>query len=292
MKIILAESYGLCFGVRDALAQAEELARRGPLTMLGELVHNPIVREKLTETGVQEGRIENLASARTAQVMITAHGASDAARRAWREAGFNVADGTCPLVRHAHGRLAALVQLGYFPIVIGTHDHVEVRGLTGDFPEALVLETSADLTRLPNQPRYGVIAQTTQPIERVLDLVAEIRMARPESAVRFCDTVCKPTKDRQRSLHQLIAQVDVMIVVGGRHSNNTGQLVKTAAQAGLTAHHIERPDELDPAWFRGDEIVGLTAGTSTLHETVRAVQEGLLAIAESFLCSVPKEITP
>ena len=55
MKIQLAEHYGLCFGVRDAIAQAEQLAREGPLTILGELVHNPVVRERLMRHGVREG---------------------------------------------------------------------------------------------------------------------------------------------------------------------------------------------------------------------------------------------
>ncbi len=80
MKIQLAEHYGLCFGVRDAIAQAEELARRAPLTILGELVHNPIVRERLMRQGVREGALHDAASAQTPQVMITAHGASDQAR--------------------------------------------------------------------------------------------------------------------------------------------------------------------------------------------------------------------
>src|SRR5882757_5888289 len=118
MKIQLAEHYGLCFGVRDAIAQAEQLAGQGPLTILGELVHNPVVRERLAARGVREGSLERVGSAPTAQVMITAHGASDTARGTWRSAGFGVADGTCPLVRHAHDQLRALVALGYWPVVI------------------------------------------------------------------------------------------------------------------------------------------------------------------------------
>src|ERR1700761_2152339 len=134
MKIQLAEHYGLCFGVRDAIAQAEQLARSGPLTILGELVHNPIVRERLAWQGVREGSLTVRDSVATPQVMITAHGASDAKRAEWRQAGFGVADGTCPLVRHAHEQLRLLVSLGYFPVVIGKPGHVEVEGLIGDFP--------------------------------------------------------------------------------------------------------------------------------------------------------------
>ena len=274
MKIQLAEHYGLCFGVRDAIAQAERLASQGPLTILGELVHNPVVRERLAQRGVREGALDS-GSAPTPQVMITAHGSSDRKRAEWRAAGFGVADGTCPLVRHAHGQLGLLVGLGYFPVVIGKRGHVEVAGLSGDFPDACVIESEADIARLPSRERYGVISQTTQPLENVQALVAAIRTARPASEVRFTDTVCQPTKNRQNALRKLIAECDTLVVVGGRNSNNTVQLVTAATVAGLTVFHIERPDELDPAWFRDAENVGLTAGTSTLKETVAAVQARL-----------------
>src|SRR6187200_2058226 len=101
MKIVLAEYFGMCFGVRDAIAQAEELAGRSPLTILGELVHNPIVRERLRAQGVTEASLDR-PEPTSGRVMITAHGASDARRAAWRRHGLHVVDGTCPLVRHAH----------------------------------------------------------------------------------------------------------------------------------------------------------------------------------------------
>ena len=271
MKIQIAEHYGLCFGVRDAIAEAERLAQQGPLTILGELVHNPVVRERLARHGVREGQLADPNSAATAQVMITAHGASDAARAGWRRAGFGVSDGTCPLVRHAHDQLRLLVSLGYFPVVIGKRGHVEVQGLTGDFPVAFVLEEARDLATLPLCERYGVISQTTQPFDKVIALVESLRRARPASEVRFSDTVCQPTKNRQSALRKLLAECDTMLCVGGRNSNNTLQLVAAAAVAGLRVFHIERPDELVADWFCDAETVGLTAGTSTLKETVAEV---------------------
>ena len=273
MTIKLAEHYGLCFGVRDAIAQAEQLAAQGPLTILGELVHNPVVRERLAQLGAREGSLGEVASAATPQVMITAHGASDTARGAWRAAGFGVADGTCPLVRHAHDELRGLVQSGFLPIVIGKRGHVEVTGLTGDFPQAAVIETEADIAGVPMRERYGVISQTTQPLEKVHALVEALRRSRSGAEVCFRDTVCQPTKNRQNALRKLIAECDTMIVVGGRNSNNTLQLVAAATLAGLAVHHVERADELDPAWFADARIVGITGGTSTLKETVLAVQK-------------------
>jgi len=280
MKIVLAEHFGMCFGVRDAIAQAVELAEQGPLTILGELVHNPIVRERLRAQGVAEGSLDQ-SGATSGPVMITAHGASDAKRAAWREHGFHVVDGTCPLVRHAHDQLKRLVAAGYFPVVIGKVGHVEVRGLTEDFPEARVVDLPSDILKLPRRDRYGVISQTTQPIDRVRALVAEIERLHPTSEVRYVDTVCKPTKDRQSALRQLIDVAEVIVVVGGRESNNTRQLVETCRASDRRAFHIERPDELRSEWFDGISVVGLTAGTSTLRETVDAVFRCLEEIART-----------
>ena len=273
MKIITAEHFGICFGVRDAIAQAQALAREAPLTILGELVHNPIVREQLRVQGVREEPSDR--PPQTSRVMITAHGASEKRREALSKSGLVVADGTCPLVRYAHEQLKQLVQAGYFPVVIGLANHVEVRGLVGDFADAVVINESADIPNLPARPRYGIISQTTQPIDRVRTLVAEIAHAHPSAEIRFADTVSKPTKDRQLALKKLIAVADVIVVVGGRQSNNTRQLIETCRAAGKRALHIERPEELQPEWFRGVRVVGLTGGTSTLPETVEAVRRRL-----------------
>src|SRR6266496_355988 len=205
MKVITAEHFGICFGVRDAIAQAQALAREAPLTILGELVHNPIVREQLRVQGVREEPSDR--APQTSRVMITAHGASDKRREALSKSGLVVADGTCPLVRYAHEQLKQLVQAGYFPVVIGLANHVEVRGLVGDFADAVVINESADIPNLPARPH-------------------------PSAEIRFADTVCKPTKDRQLALKKLIAVADVIVVVGGRQSNNTRQLVETCRAAG------------------------------------------------------------
>jgi 4-hydroxy-3-methylbut-2-en-1-yl diphosphate reductase len=273
MKIITAKHFGICFGVRDAIAQAQTLAREAPLTILGELVHNPIVREQLRAQGVHEGASDRVP--RTSRVMITAHGTSDKRREALRKSGLGVADGTCPLVRYAHEQLKRLVQAGYFPVVIGLANHVEVCGLVGDFADAVVINEPSDIQSLPARPRYGIISQTTQPIDRVWALVTEIARARPNAEIRFVDTVCKPTKDRQLALKNLLEEADVIVVVGGRQSNNTRQLVETCRVAGKRALHIERPEELQPEWFRGVRVVGLTGGTSTLPETVEVVRRRL-----------------
>lgn len=279
MKILLAEHFGICFGVRDAIAQAEALAATGPLTILGELVHNPVVRERLRARGIGEGSLDQSSPAVSPNVMITAHGASDRKRHEWQAAGFKVADGTCPLVRHAHTQLRSLVGAGYFPVVIGQAGHVEVRGLIEDFPGAVVIGDLSDVRQLPPASGYGVISQTTQPIDHVRQLVAEICRAHPRAEVRFVDTVCKPTKDRQLALRRLLEQAELIVVVGGRMSNNTRQLVATCRAAGRRVVHVERAEELVADDFVNVAVVGVTAGTSTLRETVAAVVDRLRKIS-------------
>ena len=100
---------------------------------------------------------------------------------------------------------------------------------------------------------------------------------------RFIDTVCKPTKDRQLALQDLIARTDAIVVIGGRGSNKTRQLVETCRASGRRAVHIERAEELCPGAFTDVAEVGVTAGTSTLDETVASVVARLRLISENNL---------
>ena len=279
MNIILAQHHGMCFGVRDALRATHTAAQRAPLTILGQLVHNPLVDRHLAAVGAQRGDLDDLQSSTTHQVAITAHGASDQHRQAWQNAGHNVIDTTCPLVKKAHHALATLVSDGYQPIVIGQSQHVEVRGLIGDFPQAVVVLEEADLAQIPAHPRLGIVSQTTQPVENTLRLVEAIKRLHRSSEVRLIDTICHPTKQRQTAMDDLIRDCDHIVVIGGRNSNNTRQLAQKALSHGLRTLQIERPEELDPAWFRDARNVGVTAGTSTLDETVDAVMHRLRQIA-------------
>ena len=289
MNIILAQHHGMCFGVRDALRATHAAAQRSPLTILGQLVHNPLVDRHLATLGTQRGDLDDLYSAATQQVVITAHGASDHHRQAWQSAGHTVIDTTCPLVKKAHQALAMLVAEGYQPVVIGQSHHVEVRGLIGDFPSAVVVLEEADLDRVPAHPRLGIVSQTTQPVELALRLVESIKRRHRSSEVRFIDTVCHPTKQRQTAMDALLRDCDHIVVIGGHNSNNTRQLAQKAAANGLPVLQVEHADELDPGWFRRARNVGVTAGTSTLDETVDAVMQRLRQIAAEMRTSPAHE---
>jgi 4-hydroxy-3-methylbut-2-enyl diphosphate reductase len=277
-RVLTAESMGMCFGVRDALSLALDHPRRADLTVLGDLVHNPTVLRRLEEAGIR--RVASLeAPVATLHVLVTAHGASEAALARLRARGLTVLEATCPLVRHAHRMVRRLVARGYFPAIIGQPDHVEVRGLTEDLDECAVLRGPEDLGLLAGRARIGVASQTTQPLAFVLEMVDRIRAAYPDAEVRFADTVCQPTKDRQEAARRLAASCEVVVVVGGRHSNNTRQLLAACRREGARAHQVEGPAELRREWFRGASRVGLTAGTSTPEEVIQAVHAALCGFA-------------
>ena len=278
MNILRAEHLGMCFGVRDAIALARDHARREPLTVLGDLVHNPTVLGELRSKGVRIA--QHPSEVATPTVMITAHGASDRAKAATEARGFQVIEATCPLVHFAHRSLAALVREGFHPVVIGRRDHVEVRGLTEDLDSFDVVLDEVDVVRLSPRPRFGVVAQTTQPIGHVRQLVQLIRDRFPRSEVRFTDTVCQPTKQRQSAAVELAQHCDAVVVIGGANSNNTRELVRTCARHCGRVHHVQTAAELRREWFLPSDSVGITAGTSTPDEVVEGVERVLSAWAQ------------
>ena len=260
----------MCFGVRDAIDLALGQADAGPLTILGDLVHNRTVLNELEAKGILVAK--ELDQVRTPTLMVTAHGTSERTLARTRALGLNVVEATCPLVTVAHKAVAALARGGYHLVIVGQRDHVEVRGLTGDLDHFDVVLEDDDVLALDDHPRFGVASQTTQPVAKVRRLVDLIRRRFPRSEVRFLDTVCKPTKDRQSAAAEIASQADVVIVVGGRSSNNTRELVSTCARYCASVHHVQTDADVLPEWFTGARVVGLTAGTSTPDSDIDRVE--------------------
>ncbi len=273
MHIIRAQHLGMCFGVRDAIALAFEQAATRPLTILGDLVHNPSVSADLRARGI--ATVRELAQVTTQTVMVTAHGASERALARTRALGLDVVEATCPLVHVAHKAVRTLVGQGYYPVIVGQRDHVEVRGLTEDLLEFDVILDERDVMALTPRARIGVAAQTTQPIEKVRRLVQLIQRQFPASEVKFVDTVCQPTKQRQNAALALSRESDVVVVVGGANSNNTRELVNTCRSHGARVYHVQSELDLRPEWFADANTVGLTAGTSTPDAVIDRVENRL-----------------
>jgi 4-hydroxy-3-methylbut-2-enyl diphosphate reductase len=279
MQVRLADHFGMCFGVRDAIDLALDLTQQGPLTILGDLVHNPDVVARIDAAGAV--RVKDQDEIHTPSVLLTAHGVADRVRQELHQRGLAVHDATCPLVTRAHRALARLVAEGRHPVVIGQPHHVEVRGLVGDLDNYTIIQDESDLgqltARVEREPtlRLGVVSQTTQPLERVLKLVEAMRQRLPRTDIHFIDTVCQPTKDRQQALRDLAAQTDVIVVVGGPDSNNSRKLAELARSLGRPAYLVARASELRPEWFANCSVVGLTAGTSTPDPVIHEVQAWL-----------------
>ena len=279
MRIIRAEHLGMCFGVRDAIKLATDQSQSRPITILGDLVHNETVLAALRAKGIQFQ--DDPGEARTETVMITAHGASERRVNAVRERGLEVLEATCPLVRVAHQAVAKLARHGFHPVIIGKRDHVEVRGLTEDLGEFDVVLCENDVLELQQRPRFGVAAQTTQPIDKVRHLAGLIRERFPDSEVRFIDTVCQPTKQRQNAAIELAQHCDVVIVIGGAHSNNTQELVKACSRFCARVHHVQAAADLRDGWFGADDTVGITAGTSTPDSAIVAIEKAICTLVVS-----------
>jgi 4-hydroxy-3-methylbut-2-enyl diphosphate reductase len=271
MQVIRAEHLGMCFGVRDAIELALGCADAAPLTILGDLVHNSEVLAALRAKGIAIA--PDVAQVTTHTVMVTAHGASDRTLATTRARGLKVVEATCPLVHVAHRAIKALLRDGYHPVIIGQRNHVEVRGLTEDLDDFDVVLDEDDVQRLREHQRIGVAAQTTQPIERVKHLADLIRQRFPRSTVRFIDTVCQPTKQRQKAAVDLARASDVVVVIGGANSNNTRELVTTCSRHCSHVHHVQTETDLQAEWFVAARTVGITAGTSTPDPVIDRIEQ-------------------
>lgn len=281
MKVIRATEMGMCFGVRDALQIAQQVTDPSLVTIHGELVHNPAVTRRLEQAGFhQSSEGDRGAVAQTPLVLITAHGISQVERQRLQAANKHLIDTTCPLVRRVHEAAMELKAEGRHVLLIGKPGHVEVQGIVEDLSSHDVVADASQVRSYESQS-LGIVCQTTMPPDVVSDVCVQVQLLNPLADIRFIDTVCHPTKRRQSALLELLARVDAVVVVGGNNSNNTRRLVQLCHEHLKPAVHVESADQLDPHWFNDVRTVGLTAGTSTLDETIEAVEKALQQIKPS-----------
>ena len=283
MKVSLANAMGTCFGVRDAIDLAMSPEFNSDLTIVGQLVHNPQVSESLKKNGVSlVPGIEDIDQIKTKKVMITAHGAAEKTKKKLQDAGFIVYDASCPLVMRVHQTIKSLVTKGFFPVVIGQEDHVEVKGIVGDLEDHLVINNEDDFKKIKKSGyrKLGIVSQTTQQTDKVENLVEKIKALDYVDDVSFVNTICQPTQDRQVAVHELADQVDLMIVIGGFNSSNTKKLIHVCEEKGVEARHIESFHQLSQEWFIGKKHVGITAGTSTPEDIINQVHSEIVKIAK------------
>lgn len=276
MKILVAETAGFCWGVRRALDQAVDLAKKtdGPVQTFGPLIHNAQVLEELTEQSIHA--VEHLTDIRGGTVLVRAHGVRPEVFDHLRATGADVFDATCPLVRKVQKIITKYGDDGYDVVIVGDDHHAEVVGLRGYASQrCFVVANEKEAEHLPEFERVCVVSQTTQNDDTFARTVEIIK--RKARVLRATNTVCEPTRDHQRETIDLARQVNLMVVVGGRHSANTCRLADLAAQEGPRVLHIETDAELRQSDFDGCATVGITAGASTPEWMINRVVEKLEA---------------
>lgn len=275
--MLLARENGFCFGVKKAVELTEAAAETGRrVHNLGQVVHNPRISQRLAARGVKV--ITDPDQADEGIVVIRAHGVPPALRDKIESRGLECIDATCSLVLRAQRFTMQLADEGYRVVILGTPDHPEVvglRGFAGD--DHVIVETKEEWERLPKMKKAGVVSQSTQPPWAFTALVAHVAALAQET--KIFNTVCPVTIKRQQAATELAGATDTIIVVGGKNSANTRELVNLARMQGRTAHHIEHAHELDPSWLAGVERVGLIGGCSTPMETLLEVKERAEALA-------------
>lgn len=275
MKIIISEGAGFCFGVKRAIQTAFETAKNNPdgVYTLGPLIHNPQVVEKLGSEGVEV--LDSLDDNNDARVVIIrSHGVSPDVYEEMSSKGLKIVDSTCPFVKKAQAYASSLHNEGYQVLIVGERAHPEVQGLCGYAgDDVIVVGKDDDVDQFPIKRKVGIIVQTTQSfsnlrsvIDAVLPKVAELKVH---------NTICKATRQRQIATTRLAAKVDLMLVVGGKNSANTKRLRVLCEEKEVKAYHVETADEIDRAWFKGVETVGVTAGASTPDWIIAQVVERL-----------------
>jgi len=274
MEVRIARTAGFCWGVRrtvDKVLEVADGADHGVVT-LGPIIHNPQAVERMREKGV--GMVNAIAEvAGGATVVVRTHGAVRSELAAAKERGLELVDGTCPYVRYPQAMAQRLSKEGYHVVIVGDANHAEVKGVVS-YAEGpcTVVKPGGPIPEIEAR-KVAVLAQTTcigAEYERVVGVLA-LR----HREVRAVNTICNDTDERQTDARQLASEVDAVVVVGGKNSANTRHLAEICRGIQPRTWHVETEAELDPAWFQGCKVVGLSAGASTPDWVIEGVAERL-----------------
>lgn len=275
MEIKIAENCGFCFGVKRAVQMALEAADsdRESYT-LGPIIHNPQVVGKLADKGV--GSVDTLQDIPEGTVIIRSHGVGPAVYEEAKCRGLDVIDATCPHVKKAQRDAASVVEEGMTLMILGEKNHPEVKSInlwSGN--KAIIVETEENAKNLPIVEKMGVVVQTTFSqfkFQSIIDILET-----KSKNLKVFKTICTATQERQSSAVALAKEVDLMIVIGGKNSGNTTRLAEVCRDVGCTTYHIETATELQLAWFKDTQTVGVTAGASTpdwiIKEVIKTMKE-------------------
>lgn len=281
MEIVLAESLGFCMGVKravDLAYRALEKADGREVVTLGPLIHNAQEIDRLAADGVRIADANTIPENGT--VIIRAHGVAPKNYEALKARGLRILDGTCPYVHYSQRKALELRDQGYTVVIVGDKHHPEIQGILGYIDdEAFCVKTVEDAAALPPQGKIGTIAQTTispQKYRAVIDVLRE-----KAAEVKVCETICDATDENQRAIRELSDEVELLYVIGGRHSANSNKLVETAREKCPRAVLIETDSEIDPQDLVNVQKVGVSAGASTPDWMIQRVVNRLRELSEA-----------
>ncbi|RDU62894.1 4-hydroxy-3-methylbut-2-enyl diphosphate reductase [Helicobacter sp. MIT 14-3879] len=259
MEIKRAAKYGFCFGVKRAIRLAEQ--NKNAIS-IGPLIHNQKEIDRLKfNFGVNvKTDINNIDN--NTSVIIRTHGIQKDDFKKLKNSNINIVDATCPFVKKPQQICEEMSKEGYEIIIFGDENHPEVKGVASycTTPFQVILNKK-DIKNINNNSKIALISQTTKNIHHFLEVANHLITICPE--VRVFNTICNATFENQEAAKILAQEVDILIVVGGKNSSNTKQLLNISLQYCKDSYCIEDETELQKKWFDGKKVCGITAGAST-----------------------------
>ena len=274
-RVLLASPRGYCAGVERAVETVERaLALYGrPVYVRKQIVHNSHVVRDLEKRGaIFVDSVDDVPEG--SAVVFSAHGVAPAVRTAAAARRLTAIDATCPLVTKVHTQARRFAKAGYTIVLIGHAGHEEVEGTTGEAPDAIVLvESVADAERISFDAgaQLAYITQTTLSVDETREIVEVLRRRFPAIEGPAKEDICYATSNRQWAVKELLAEVDLLLVLGSPNSSNSQRLVEVARTAGTAAHLVEDASQIDDAWLDRVSVVGVTSGASAPERLVRGV---------------------
>jgi 4-hydroxy-3-methylbut-2-enyl diphosphate reductase len=273
VKINVAKSAGFCSGVRRALQKAYQTAESEAETyMLGDIVHNEQVVKNLKNAGIK--KIDKLIPVKNKTLLIRAHGAGKEVFDKAKKAGYKIIDATCPMVKEIHQIAQNQEKEGRHVFIIGDRQHDEVKGIAGQLKtKALIIDSLQNIPykELKTIKKAAVVVQSTQNVEEVKKIVDKLTALIDD--LKFFNTICAPTKTKQKEAKQLASDNDVMLVIGSKTSANTKRLYQICRSINKNTYWLEDKKDLNKEWFKKATKVGITSGASTPDLTTKGVVE-------------------
>ena len=275
LNLVLASPRGFCAGVDRAITIVEKALEMygAPIYVQHEIVHNKHVVQRLRNEGAVF--VENIDEIpEGSHAIFSAHGVSPEVRKRAEKRKLQVLDATCPLVTKVHREAQRYAKEEHTIILIGHHNHVEVKGTVGEAPEHIfvvgTVEEVSDL-KIPDEQKVGYITQTTLSLDDTAEIITALKERFPEIKGPAKDDICYATQNRQNAVKVLSKEVDLVLVVGAQNSSNSVRLLEVAETTGVKARRIESAAELDPEWLEEVRNVGITAGASAPEDIVQGI---------------------